>query len=198
MLAGIFFLFSKTKRHPAGCPLKLSDVGHIIWAYINYFITLPDQNAKYYFDEARDRSDPYRKKLVERIGQTVNKDPEFTNEVLSYLYWATKDGRIPKGILRPREVPKFRDPDYWYKGVLGGLFKISVETTRFAEQVLKSSGHIISQTKQTVADIVDTAGKLVRGVGSNIGLILGVAAVGFVGFQVWKFKKTGELLSIKR
>jgi hypothetical protein len=181
-----------------GCSLKLSDVGHIIWAYINYFVTNPDQNAKYYFDEANDRSDSYRKKLVERIGQTVSKDADFTNSVLSYLYWGIKRGKVAKGILRPREVAKFKNPDYWYKGVLGGLFKISVEVVRFAEQVLKSAGYVVSSTTQLVADALHTVGNLGRGIGNNLGLILGIGAVGFVGFQVWKYKKTGEILGVKR
>jgi hypothetical protein len=193
------------------CPLKLEHIGHIIWGYINYFITNPDQNAKYYFDEARDRSDPYRKALVERIGQTVSRDAEFTNEVLSYLYWGIKRGKVAKGILRPREVAKFHNSDYWYKGVWGGLFKITVELTRFAEQILKKLGYVISKSSQAVADVVETVGNVVAAAGNVVKTvgnvvtntkylpyILGAAAAGFVGFQVYKFKKTGEFfLGIK-
>jgi len=189
---------NKYQKGTLTCPLKLADVGHIIWAYINYFVTNPDQNAKYYFDEANDRSDPYRKALVERIGQTVSKDADFTNDVLSYLYWKIKEGKVAKGILRPREVAKFQNPDYWYKGVIGGLFKISVEMTRFAEQVLKSAGYIVSQTSQTVADALQTVGNIVGGVGRNLPLIIGLTAAGFIGFQYWKFKKTGEILGLRK
>jgi hypothetical protein len=127
------------------------------------------------------------------IGEVVYINAEFTNEVLSYLYWGIKRGKVAKGILRPREVAKFHNSDYWYKGVWGGLFKINVELTRFAEQILKKLGYVISQVSQTVADLMDLGGNFLK----YLPYILGAAAAGFVGFQVYKFKKTGEFLGIK-
>ena len=190
--------YNKDGSSSWSCSYTFSDVGYVIWAYINYFVTNPDKTAKYYYDESNDRSDPYRKALVERIAQTVSKSPEFTNQVLSYLYWGIKRDKVAKGILRPREVAKFQNPDYWYKGVMGGLFKITVEMHNFAAAVLKQTGYIVSNVTQTVADVMETVGNIVGGVSKGIKYlpyILGVAAVGFVGFQVYSFKTKGEFFT---
>ena len=108
------------------------------------------------------------------------------------MYWGIKRGKVAKGILRPREVEKFQNPDYWYSGVIGGLFKITIEMYRFAEAILKKTGYIISKTTQTVADFMESAGKTI----TYLPYILGIAAVGFVGFQVYSYKKQGEFLKL--
>ena len=178
--------WNKEQSSTWGCSYNFSDVGHVIWAYINYFVSNPDKNAKYYYDEASDRSDPYRRELVERIAMTVSKSAEFTNQVLSYLYWGIKRGKVAKGILRPREVEKFQNPDYWYSGVIGGLFKITTAMYNFASEVLKKVGYVISQTTQGMTDLLETVGKTM----TYLPYIIGAAAVGFVGFKIYSFKKS--------
>ena len=185
---------------PARCPLKLEHIGHIIWSYIHYFTTHPDQDARYYYDEYEDRSDPYRRKMVERIGQMVGQSYGFTNEVLRELYWGVKRGVVAPGILRPREVKRFQNEDFWYGGVFGGLFKISVELVNFANAILLKLGHIVSQVSQAVQDTLDGVGNLLGATGRTLKYlpwILGAAAVGFLGFQAYTFKKKGEFFSIK-
>ena len=177
--------YNKDKSSGWTCKYNISDVGYVIWAYINYFTTNPDRNAKYYFDEVSDRNDPYRKELVIRISQTINQNPEFTNEVLSYLYWGIKRNKVAKGILEPREVQKFHDPDYWYNGIFGGLFKITTEMYRFAEKVLKDIGYVISEAAKGMDKLFDIAGKAMN----YLPYIVGIGAVGFVGFQIYKYKK---------
>jgi hypothetical protein len=186
--------YNKDQSSSWSCSYNFSDVGHVIWAYINYFVTNPDKNAKYYYDEVRDRSDPYRKALVERIAMTINKSPEFTNQVLSYLYWNVRRGKVAKGILRPREVAKFQNPDYWYSGVIGGLFNITTAMFEYAEKVLKKYAYVISQTTQGVTDLLDTVGKTM----TYLPYIIGIAAVGFVGFKVYTFKKQSEFLKLRK
>ena len=100
---------NKYQKGKLGCPIKLDDVGAVIIAYIAYFTMETNKDAKYYFDEYSDRKDPYRLGLVGLISKGVKEynksiSEDFTNDVLSYLYWAMKRGKCPKSILRQSKI----------------------------------------------------------------------------------------------
>ncbi len=152
--------YNKDRSSPLFCDYKLQDVANILWCYIHYFTTHPDgEKAKYYYDEANDRSDNYRKMLVEKIAQMANTTTDFTNKVLQYLYWAIKDKKMKPYILQPRLADKFKNPDYWYSGSFGGAFKFYREATEAMASTLKQIGYIITQAINAAGNIVEGAGK---------------------------------------
>ena len=91
--------YNKYQKNKLTCPLKLDDVGAVIISYIAYFTLETSENVKYYFDEYSDRKCPYRLGLVGLISKgarEINKSitDDFTNDVLSYLYWAMKRNKF--------------------------------------------------------------------------------------------------------
>jgi len=56
----------------------------------------------------------------------------------------------------------------------------------FASEVLKKVGYVISQTTQGMTDLLETVGKTM----TYLPYIIGAAAVGFVGFKIYSFKKS--------
>jgi hypothetical protein len=108
------------------CKQDVAPIAKVIMCYIEYFVTLPaDGNPRYYHDEWSDRSCSYRAKLVSIIAQMSNQTAEYTNKVLSYLYWAIVRGKVKPYILSPIGIEKFTEKDWAYTGVFGSLYKIT-------------------------------------------------------------------------
>ncbi|MDR0927438.1 MAG: hypothetical protein LBO69_06690 [Ignavibacteria bacterium] len=185
----------------AGCPYESNDVGRVITAYVFYFTTHPEpDHCKYYYDEFSDRSDPYRKQLVSIIAQMASVDkslsPAFVNDVLSYLYWGEKRGKVAYGILKPLQCQRFKDV-YWYRN---GIWKVTLQITEavisFFKKVLDAVGHIIIATGNLVNGVANGAADLLNVTGSAFSylpyiLCCGVALV--AGFEVYHYRKNGKI-----
>ena len=117
-----------------------------------------------------------------------NQTESFTNDVLSELYWAINRNEVKPYILAPVGISKFKEKDWAYSGVFGGLFKITKSIWEFAVETLKKIGRIVKKVVENAADLVEKAAGGIKW----IPWILGGGIVAVVGFQVYNYKNTGK------
>ncbi len=173
-------------------------MANILWCYIHYFTTHPEgDKAKYYYDEYSDRSDSYRKALVEKIAQMASTSYDFTNKVLSYMYWGIKRDKLKPYILKPRQADKFKDADYWYSGAFGGIIKFTRALCDAMAKVLEKIGYLLTVLIDAAGNLIEGAGNTAEQVGNILKYlpwILGDGVAVFAGVQVWSIKKRGKLM----
>ena len=189
------------------CPLKLDDVGAVIISYIAYFTMDENKNAKYYFDEYSDRKEPYRVGLVALIAKGAKEfnrtiSDEFTNDVLSYLYWAMKRGKCPKSILRPKDEPRFKEKNWYIKQPYRSIVSINERVYNAMLAVFRLAAkavEVVIDGVEKVLDLTDTALDLFRGgfnltsfLLKNLPYILTGGVVIVAGVQIYGKKKHGK------
>jgi len=171
----------------------LDDVGAVIISYIAYFTMDENKNRKYYFDEYSDRKDPYRKSLValltkgaKEIRKNITED--FTNSVLSYLYWALKRGKCPKVILRPKDEPKFKEKNWYIKEPYRSIISITEGIYNLVLNVFKTAVKVIEKTLESVDNALDMGLSLLR----NLPYILSGGIILVAGVQIYGLRKNGK------
>ncbi|MDR0927330.1 MAG: hypothetical protein LBO69_06140 [Ignavibacteria bacterium] len=183
------------------CPFNIMDVGRVITAYIYYFTSEnAPQNAKYYYDEYSDRSDPYRKQLVANISKMASSekllDEKFVNDVLSYLYWAEKRGKCAKGILKPLQVEKFKQKDWYLNGIWKSIYKIDAAIIKLFDSVLKTIETAVDTTANVVNGVVGGVAGVLNVTGNAISYlpyILSGLVVSVVGYEAYQINKHGKI-----
>jgi hypothetical protein len=189
---------------PSKCPLKLDDVGAVIFAYITYFASdemrAKTKDARYYADEYSDRKDPYRVGLVALItkgAKEYNKSitEEFTNDVLRYLYWAIKRDKCPWVILHPRDEVKFRVKNWQIKEPYRSIASISENICNLMIKVFK----LVMKAIEVVIDGLDSVLDLTKDTLSctawllkHLPYVLGGGVVLLAGIQIYSIKKNGK------
>jgi len=191
---------NKYQEGRLSCPLKLDDVGAVIISYIAYFRMAANTNSKYYYDEYSDRSDPYRKGLLivltegaQKISKSVTVD--FTNDVLSYLYWSMKRGKCPKSILRPRGEPKFELKNWYINEPYRSIVSISESVYNAVIKVFEVASRAVKVVIDGVEQTLDLANHIVSGASSlitNLPYILSGGIVLFAGIQIYGKRKNGK------
>jgi len=184
---------NKYQKGKLACPLKLDDVGAVIISYIAYFTMEENKDRKYYFDEYSDRKDPYRKGLIALItkgAKEIRKSitEEWTNDVLSYLYWALKRGKCPKVILRPKEEAKFRERNWYIKEPYRSIIQITEMVYNLVLKVFKTAIKVIETTIDGVENALDWSLFLLR----NLPFILTGGVVLIAGIQIYGIRKNGK------
>jgi hypothetical protein len=188
------------------CPLKLDDVGAVIIAYIAYFTMDASKDAKYYFDEYSDRKDPYRFGLVGLISKGAreynkNISDEFTNDVLSYLYWAMKRGKCPKSILRPKDEERFKVKNWYIKepyrtivsmresiyNAMLKVFEVSAQAVKVVIDGVEKVLDLTSSALNFLGGTISTTSFLLK----NLSYILTGGIVVFAGVQIYGKNKNG-------
>ena len=152
-----------------------------------------NKNRKYYFDEYSDRKDPYRKSLVALIAkgaQEIRKNitEDFTNSVLSYLYWALKRGKCPKVILRPKDEPKFKEKNWYIKEPYRSIISITEGIYNLVLNVFKTAVKVIEKTLESVDNALDMGLSLLR----NLPYILSGGIILVAGVQIYGLRKNGK------
>ena len=189
------------------CPLNLDDVGAVILSYIAYFTMSEHLKSKYYYDEYSDRKDPYRIGLVGIISRGAREynnkiTDEFTNDVLSYLYWLMKDGRCPKSILRPKNEERFKDLNWYIKQPYRSIVAINERIYNLMINVFKTGAkavEVVLDGVNSVIDLTSSALDIARNTASgasflikNLPYILTGGIVLFSGVQIYGKRKNGK------
>lgn len=186
------------------CSVDRDRIWGIVLGYIKFFVDNEDQKLKYYYDEYSDRFDAYRVNLVDAITslQIINPDNSFTNKVLSTLYWGIKRGRVNRYILKPREVLKFKDPEFPKKSNIITLLSKALESI---VNLLKSAIDAASEIIKTVGSTVKTTANLASYTLRALPYVALAVGGGYCYFQYKKLKllnvdilnKTAILKTIK-
>ena len=170
------------------CSLNIDDVGQVIIAYIGIFTKPENAGLKYYYDEYSDRYDPYRSQLITTISSSIGYTDNFVNSVLSYLYWGIKRSVVPKAILRPRGIDRFKSSDWYIKEPFKSLFSIRQQTIDF----LKSSVSLVSKAIETGLDAISKTTTTAYWFLSNLPYIMVGGAVLLVGGQLYYRHQSGK------
>jgi len=193
------------------CPLELDEVGGVLFSYITYFSMPENKDKRYYYDELSDRKDPYRTGLVGLISEGAreynkNITPDFTNDVLSYLYWAMKKNKCGKSVLRPKEVAKFKEKHWYlsepYKSVAGlndKIYNAMIKIFRTAEKVvdkaIDTANKVVDVSFEIANTTLDAAQVTVSGTLwaiRNLPYILTGGVVLFAGVQIYGKSRNGR------
>ena len=132
--------------------------------------------------------------------------PEFTNEVLSCLYWSVKKNKCGKSVLRPKEVAKFKEKNWYlqepYKSIANlndKLYSAIVKVFKTAEKVIDKAIDTAEKVVDTGLKIVDTALDTASGAATgtlwairNLPYILTGGVVLFAGVQIYGKSKNGK------
>ena len=166
-----------------------------------------NKNAKEYYDEYSDRMDVYRMALVSLITQGANEyNPEityeFTNDVLSHLYWGMKDGKCPKSLLRPKNEAKFKEKNWFinepYRSIVAitdkiydAMIKLFKTLAKAVELVIDGVNVAIDLLAGTIDGLKDGM-KLSAWLLKNLPYILTGGVVVFAGVQIYGKRKNGK------
>lgn len=180
------------KKMSLTCSLSEMVVGDILLSYIEVLTSdkTKGEFTKSFFDEANDRTDPYRAKLVKKVAQLCSQPETLTLGILVALYWAVKHRRLQtNAILKPLEA-----------GITGGAeydMPIIGPMVKAGRNIIDGAGNIIGSAGEGMKDTLNAASATLKWLPWILGAAGGILVLPKVTPFLLSAKQSAKTLSGK-